>query len=62
MYSLHVITLEFTEISTKIILLHDFPTFNVGYPCKVKIPTTFTWKSKCGDFKITGIAGIHAIP
>ena len=20
------------------------------------------WKSDCGDFKITGIAGIHAIP
>ena len=31
-------------------------------PCKVKMPAIFTLKSECGDFKITGIAGIHAIP
>ena len=30
--NLQEIPTNFTEISTKIDLLHDFPTFNVGYP------------------------------
>ena len=54
------------------------PVFNIPFsilPAKTKafkiitplqmfrgIYRVFTGKSECGDFKITGIAGIHAIP
>ena len=44
MYILHVISLKlqkipvnFTEISKKIILLHDFPTSNAGNPRSIPV-------------------------
>ena len=67
MYTLHVISLKFTgnpcKISPKISLLHGFPTFNAGNPHSIPVKANslqiLQWKSECGNFKITGIAGLH---
>ena len=50
----------------KLRLLHGFPTSNAGNPCRILVKSNslqiLQWKPDCGDFKSTGIAGIHAIP
>ena len=70
MYTLHVtlqeIPANFAWISPNIRLLHVFPTSFAGNPCSIPAKSNslqiLQWKSECGYFKITGIAGIHAIP
>ena len=61
--NLQEIPTNFTEISTKIIFLHDFPTFNVGYPHSIPV------KSKSLQFlhgnqsvEISKLQGLWVIP
>ena len=60
-YNLQGIAANFAWISPKIRLLHGFPTSNAGNPRSIPVKSNslqiLQWKSECGDFKITGIAG-----
>ena len=50
----------------KLKILHGFATYNAENPRRIPAISNslqiLQWKSDCGDFKNTGIAGIHAIP
>ena len=39
-----------------------FPTSSAGNPCKIIFPSNITIEIRLWILKVTGIAGIHAIP